>query len=679
MSTPAQVIGKGGLLAPYFTTRSWLTPWRGDSWQMWRAILKAAYAEPLTDAELELYRKVAGDRPLPERQVKELIVVAGRRSGKDSVASAIAVTAAMQDYSDYLRPGERASVMCLAPDRRTAAIVKNYISGYFTRIPALTPMVSRETDDGLELTNNVEVAVFTNDYRAVRGRSVALAILDEACFMRSSESARPDHETYAAVMPAMATIPGAMLVIITTAYAKRGLTYEKWAAHFGNDTDPDVLVVYGSSFDFNPSLSRKEYERHAARDQEEADAEYLSVWRSDLSDLFDRALINAATDAGVQVRPPSQNLIYTAFADPSGGRGDSFTLAIAHQERGISILDCLFEKRAPFDPNQTVEEIANLLRSYHLSEVTGDRYAANWVTAGFSRAGITYRQSERDRSQLYLDLLPLFSSGSARLLDNDRLAFQLTNLQRSTRAGGRDKVDHPRGQADDCANAAAGALTLTANGAPLLWTRRNFFGDDEAPVPWPTRARGVYISAATDNQGVMVAYWAIRGHAGDVLLVDYERVVPSRYMLGTAIARAQQLAAMGSDAVPRAVKQIPYRGPGVIAITGPGGTVPIGNYFPSETPQGIAAIVTPELRRYLPPEAITFTKYNDFMDKLDAERERLVLECATRIAAGDVKVSTLALRTAQSLPLPLDDLRVGVAPCASQSVAIMGILGSMKI
>src|SRR4051794_3913594 len=93
--TPAMAITEGGILGPHF---------RGESWDRWRAILKAAYGEALTAAEDVLFREVA-DRDPPTSQVQELWCVAGRRAGKDSVASAIATISALGDYSDKLRPG----------------------------------------------------------------------------------------------------------------------------------------------------------------------------------------------------------------------------------------------------------------------------------------------------------------------------------------------------------------------------------------------------------------------------------------------------------------------------------------------------------------------------------------------------------------------------------------------
>jgi hypothetical protein len=61
----------------------------GPSWDNWRAVLKAAYALPMRDDEGAFFKSVAGDRDPPTKRVRELWVVGGRRSGKDSIASLI--------------------------------------------------------------------------------------------------------------------------------------------------------------------------------------------------------------------------------------------------------------------------------------------------------------------------------------------------------------------------------------------------------------------------------------------------------------------------------------------------------------------------------------------------------------------------------------------------------------
>jgi hypothetical protein len=111
------------------------------------------------------------------------------------------------------------------------------------------------------------------------------------------------------------------------------------------------------------------------------------------------------------VRPPLPDVRYTAFADPSGGSGDSFTAAVTHCDDGIATLDAFYERRPPFNPSAVVAEISDLCRQYRCGTVTGDRYAAQFVVEAFAKEGITYCHSQRDRSQIYGDALPLFTSG----------------------------------------------------------------------------------------------------------------------------------------------------------------------------------------------------------------------------------------------------------------------------
>jgi hypothetical protein len=435
-------------------------PWfTGSSWNMWRVALKGAYALPMTKAERNLFRTISGREP-PKKPTRELWCCCGRRAGKDSIASLMAAhTASFFDPRGKLRRGERASVLCLAVDREQAGIVLGYIKSYFADIPYLKRMVTNETINGLELSNGVDIVVATNDYRSVRGRAVAMAIFDEVAYWRDDRSAAPDTETYNAIVPGTVTV-GGMIIGISTPHKKAGLLYTKWREHYGQEGN--VLVIRAPSLIMNPTLDRKLIDAEIERDPAVGRAEWLAEWREDLSSYLDRALIEAAVDVGVAARPRIPNVTYHAFCDPSGGSSDSMALAVAHREGDTVILDCLVEKPAPFNAAAVTAEMAKTLHEYGLTECRGDRYGAQWVVQSFAANGITYYHSHSDRSAIYANAVPLFTSGKARLLDNKRLVGQLAALERRTSAT-REKIDHPRGARDDIANAAAGALVTAAD------------------------------------------------------------------------------------------------------------------------------------------------------------------------------------------------------------------------
>src|SRR5450759_2339620 len=110
---------------------------------------------------------------------------------------------------------------------------------------------------------------------------------------------------------------------------------------------------------------------------------------------------------------------------------------------------------------QVIIEFSELLKSYGLFRVQGDRYALEWPRERFRLHGISYEQSARPKSELYQTFLPLLNSGKVELLDNPVLVSQLANLERRTARGGRDSIDHPSGNYhDDVANSVAGVSAL---------------------------------------------------------------------------------------------------------------------------------------------------------------------------------------------------------------------------
>ena len=124
---------------------------------------------------------------------------------------------------------------------------------------------------------------------------------------------------------------------------------------------------------------------------------------------------------------------YVAFCDAASGerRGnDAFTVAVAHVEQDHAVLDVLRAWLPPFNPSGVIAEIADLLKRYGITSVSGDKYAPGFVAEHFRAHGIGYEPSLVDRSALYLELLPLVNSGQVRLLDQPELLRELRGLER---------------------------------------------------------------------------------------------------------------------------------------------------------------------------------------------------------------------------------------------------------
>ena len=121
----------------------------------------------------------------------------------------------------------------------------------------------------------------------------------------------------------------------------------------------------------------------------------------------------------------------------------------------------------PFSPEKVAEELAGFFRAYGISTITGDPYGGEWPREQFRKHGIVYVPSERSKSEIYLEALPLLNAGRIELLDHSRLFAQLVSLERRTARGGRDTIDHPPQAKDDIANAVCGAVVRAAVRPPV--------------------------------------------------------------------------------------------------------------------------------------------------------------------------------------------------------------------
>lgn len=430
------------------------------SWTAWRAFLAAVFGLPTAPEELATFQQHTHRREAPTTAAREAWVVVGRRGGKSRLAALLVVFLACFRRYD-LAPGERGVAMVIAADRRQARVVFRYVCALFDAVPMLAALVTSRTSEALHLTNGISVEVHTASFRTVRGYTIVAAVLDEIAYWPTDDSANPDSEIVAALRPGMASIPEALLVGISSPYARRGELWRAYERHYGRDGDP-VLVWQADTTSMNPSVDGDVIAAAYDDDPARAAAEYGAEFRKDVEGYVSREAVAACVVAGRRELPPVSGVRHVAFADPSGGSQDSMTLAIAHREGERVMLDAIRERRPPFSPDAVVSEYAALLHSYGVTMVQGDRYAGEWPRERFRVHGIHYVPSAKPKSELYAALLPHLNAGRVELLDERRLVAQLLGLERRTARGGRESIDHGPNAHDDVANAVAGAVVNAA-------------------------------------------------------------------------------------------------------------------------------------------------------------------------------------------------------------------------
>jgi hypothetical protein len=457
------------------TSPAWWGPWfsKPELWASWRAFLAAVFALSMDEDQLAIYRQCTGRTEAPTKPAREVFAPTGRRAGKTRMAATVAAyLAVFVNWRQHLAPGERATIMLLGADRKQSRVAMRYLRSLLADHSGLSKLIEGETQESIDLTNRVTIEVATASYKTTRGYAVAAIIADEIAFWSNDEgSANPAGETFAALRPAMAGMPGSLLMAISSPYARRGPLWQNHRRHFGKDDDP-ILVWQAPTKLMNPTIPDEVIAEAYENDPASAAAEYGAQFRTDVETFVAREVIDQVTAPGRHELPPTSGLAYHAFCDPSGGSADSMTIAVAHRDKdGRGILDAVRERKPPFSPADVVLEFAALLKSYHIHRLTGDRWGGEFVREPFRSHGIQYELSDKPKSDIYRDFLPILNSGKAELLDVPRLTAQLCGLERRTARGGRDSIDHVPGGHDDVANAVAGALVAAVGGpAPVTIT-----------------------------------------------------------------------------------------------------------------------------------------------------------------------------------------------------------------
>lgn len=428
-----------------------------SSWRPWLAFMRAFYGLPMDDEDLRLFRLHTGRQDPLEGGYSEAVMITGRQSGKTYIAA----TVAAYEAARAVLSGQRVFIPLIAQDQRSASrALFGYVCEALEGAPAMASLITRKTATEIELDGRVIIGVYPCRPASVRGIRAAFIAIDELAFFTATDGRPTDVEMLRAARPATATT-GARVLILSSPYAQAGALYDLHQRNYGRE-DATTLIWKASAPAMNPLLPADYLERMKADDPEAYEAEVEGNFRAGVSTFLDPAALADVVDAGIRERAPQRGVQYVAYVDAASGSGkDSFAVGIAHKDGERAVLDVVRHWTPPFNPSGVISEASDLFRRFRIRMAEGDKYAPGFVAEGFRVHGITYRPAPLNTSAVYMEFLPLVNAGACSLLDNARLLKELRGLERIRGQAGRDRVDHRRGEHDDTAVAAAGAVVTS--------------------------------------------------------------------------------------------------------------------------------------------------------------------------------------------------------------------------
>src|SRR5439155_19281450 len=171
-----------------------------------------------------------------------------------------------------------------------------YIRALLDGVPLLSKLVVGQTNESITLATRCRLEIHTASFRSIRGYTVIGAVCDEIAYWRSDDSANPDREILAALRPAMATVPGALLMAISSPYARRGVLWDAYRRYYGQDGD--VLVWQAPTRAMNPCVDERVIAEAYAQDESAAAAEYGAEFRRDIESFVSREAVEGCVVPG---------------------------------------------------------------------------------------------------------------------------------------------------------------------------------------------------------------------------------------------------------------------------------------------------------------------------------------------------------------------------------------------
>lgn len=457
----------------------------------WCTFVKAVYGVPLNESERPLYAEMSGG--IPERPGigwDEAFANVGRAGGKDdTIASLVNYECIYGGHEVWGRRKQRLPAYVICPLREQAVGTIRMVQGEANE-PANKRFVESETADGISYKNGTSAIVQTADAVAVAGDTVVMLVFNEWALGNGDDAQSPIRLVENNARPATRRSAGAppkRIIKISSSYIREGPAWECYRDGFGRDGD--VLVVCGSTGQFNPNIDRtwlaKERKRLGPLAPMYFDA---GVWLEAISEgFFPTAALNLAIQCGESELKDRRGGRFVIAADASFSEQsqDKFGWSVAscipeHCEDNDTVLrETIVHACGAWKVDRGPRQMACRLRDevctrFNTKEIVIDQYCDRTFQTICADVGLHARieawkagEGEDSKSQKFWSFRTAMLDGSLLLPDEPGLVHDLTACRSKRLPGGGEKIEVPRSRRGhgDTLSAVVLAATEAMNNA----------------------------------------------------------------------------------------------------------------------------------------------------------------------------------------------------------------------
>ncbi len=414
-----------------------------------RAICRAIDGLPLGELWKDEEVRNAFGGVQPTGVPKQVLILAGIRSGKSLISAARLVQSSQNVNLNNVSVGDRVLSPCLSVDKKTAEMVFNHAIENILAKPALRALLVGEPQaesfvlrhpSGKHVT--IQVTAVSKHGSTLVGAWLAGLTLDEAPRMSSAEDGvRNMEDSLAATRGRI--LPGATTMLVGSPWQPFGLAHELYQKCFGVEGSA-TLVIKAPGPSMNPSYWTPEQCEEVRKENESAfDANVLANFADQQASMFSSDILDRSMRAYPEQLEYDPTCYYSAAMDPAT-RSNHWAFVIL--TRGVCADDKMRDRvvlrkvwkrsaKENIDADAIFKEMSELMQKYKIAYVTSDQWAPDVLAAVARRYDISIVDvptTATTKSQMYERVRTRLADDQIELPPDQKMREELLRVRKTT-------------------------------------------------------------------------------------------------------------------------------------------------------------------------------------------------------------------------------------------------------